>query len=763
MTEIVTTSVSGNNPLLVPRKNPQVPQLEFEVPDALTKVLRDLGAAGPKLTQLSNFRAPTGFQQFAGRLGTAAGDVGSIETGLGAAIPQADELSDALRGSLDTARSLTQGSFGPGGQLGGVIPEAIGQARTLGTELGNIQVPDITPALEDTRGLQRLVDDVIGDVGPTGALQTQLGATGRTLGGLEATAGGLNIDAFDEALRRTRDVALPSTQEAADALNLTRFGGLVGGTGEDLTGLQEAADLLNLGTLPGAITGAGTELAGLQQVADRLNLGTFPEAVGGAGRDVGILQEAANALNLGTLPTGIEGAGLGIAGLQSAADRLSLGTLPGGIEGAGLGIAGLQSAADRLNLGGLPTGLEGAGLGIAGLQSAADRLNLGILPGAIEGAGLGIAGLQSATDRLSLGTLPGGIEGAGLGIAGLRSAADRLNLGAFPDQIGEAGRGIAGLQTAADALTFPQPLTAQQLLPGEDELAALFQDLRPGALLPRDLLPPGEVLGDAFDILRPPRLTPEELLPGREELQLQIDQITPEIAFPAFRPEDFRRELDKLGGGLDELLGRQGPARLEDIIAALGTGGGGGQTPAPEGLDAFLQELQGVVSGLTTGPTTSAELRADPLTQSLLADFEAQGTAKRSQLTEDLQRLGVLRSGDAADVLGEFEAGQTRGEFDLLGDAAVRFRQDRIAGLGSGVNLFGAAGQRELGQGQLGLQNRQTDLDILAAVTAALDPALDLGTQSETQRQLARALLGLTGIDPATRAQLLDLIRTNRS
>ena len=164
------------------------------------------------------------------------------------------------------------------------------------------------------------------------------------------------------------------------------------------------------------------------------------------------------------------------------------------------------------------------------------------------------------------------------------------------------------------------------------------------------------------------------------------------------------------------------------------------------------------MSQLTGGPTTSEGLREDPLTKSLLEDFAARGGSERKQLEEDLQRLGVLRSGDSADVFGEFDAGQLRAEFDVLHDAAERFRQDRTAGLGSGVSLFGAAGQRELGLGDLDLRQKQTDTDILAAVTAALDPSLDLGTGSEAQKQLARMLLNLTGIDAETRAGLLAMI-----
>lgn len=174
-------------------------------------------------------------------------------------------------------------------------------------------------------------------------------------------------------------------------------------------------------------------------------------------------------------------------------------------------------------------------------------------------------------------------------------------------------------------------------------------------------------------------------------------------------------------------------------------------------MDAYLEKLQNTVDDLISGPTTAEGLRDDPLTTSLLLDLKQRQMQDRRQAEEDLQRMGVMRSGDTADVLGELTGAQQRAEMDLLADAAERFRADRISGLATGADLFGAAGQRELGLGQLGLQAEQLDLDILAAATALLDPEMKLGG-SAAQKQIAQLLLSLTNIPQATKDQLQNAI-----
>ena len=118
----------------------------------------------------------------------------------------------------------------------------------------------------------------------------------------------------------------------------------------------------------------------------------------------------------------------------------------------------------------------------------------------------------------------------------------------------------------------------------------------------------------------------------------------------------------------------------------------------------------------------------------------------------------MMDSGNRIDIINELRAGQRRAEASVLGDAAARYRTDRVSGLTGGTDLFGTASQRELGLGELDLSRDQTDLDIIAAITAALDPDLEIDTGDEKQKNLAAMLLGLTGIPDLQYDQLLDLI-----
>jgi hypothetical protein len=91
---------------------------------------------------------------------------------------------------------------------------------------------------------------------------------------------------------------------------------------------------------------------------------------------------------------------------------------------------------------------------------------------------------------------------------------------------------------------------------------------------------------------------------------------------------------------------------------------------------------------------------------------------------------------------------------DVLGDAAERYRRDRLAGLTGGIDLFGTAGQRELGLGQLDLEGKQLDLDIVGAALAAMGRDVEF-TGEAANKKLARNLLSLSGLDQETIEELM--------
>ena len=121
---------------------------------------------------------------------------------------------------------------------------------------------------------------------------------------------------------------------------------------------------------------------------------------------------------------------------------------------------------------------------------------------------------------------------------------------------------------------------------------------------------------------------------------------------------------------------------------------------------------------------------------------------------EELNRLGVLRSGDTAEALGDLSGEMVRGELDILGQALERARLDRDAATAQGVGLGGTLSGREIGLGemfgQLGghqtLGGRQADLDLIATALASLDPDLRKGRKDIDFNMLAQAVLaGLGG------------------
>lgn len=75
--------------------------------------------------------------------------------------------------------------------------------------------------------------------------------------------------------------------------------------------------------------------------------------------------------------------------------------------------------------------------------------------------------------------------------------------------------------------------------------------------------------------------------------------------------------------------------------------------------------LEGTLESFLMGQMNQGFTGDDAITQANLADFNAEAEKARAQQIEDLQRFGVLgdgvSSGSVADILGEFDAGVTRG------------------------------------------------------------------------------------------------------
>ena len=184
-----------------------------------------------------------------------------------------------------------------------------------------------------------------------------------------------------------------------------------------------------------------------------------------------------------------------------------------------------------------------------------------------------------------------------------------------------------------------------------------------------------------------------------------------------------------------------------------GTGTGTGSTSP----NTFLTTLENALTGkIENQPDITADfLRSDPVTESLLADLKREQSEQGESLLEQLQRFGVVASGEGLQAIPELASAQRREELDVLSDAAQRITGERQDALNQALDLGRTLTTREQALGTLlgkvgeeqTLDSRQMDLDILAAAIAALDPDLDPGTKDPAQKGIALALLELLGME----------------
>jgi len=220
----------------------------------------------------------------------------------------------------------------------------------------------------------------------------------------------------------------------------------------------------------------------------------------------------------------------------------------------------------------------------------------------------------------------------------------------------------------------------------------------------------------------------------------------------------------RYGFGIDEII-----EAIRDNVPGTGdtdvngrrgtgsTGTGAGTGTGSTSPSTFLNTLENALTGkIENQPDITADfLRSDPVTASLLADLQESQTQQGESLQEQLQRFGVISSGDALQAIPELASAQRREELDVLSDAAQRITDERQEALNQGLDLGRTLTTREQALGTLlgtvdgeqTLDSRQMDLDILAAAIAALDPNLDPGTTDPAQKGIALALLELLGME----------------
>ncbi len=400
-------------------------------------------------------------------------------------------------------------------------------------------------------------------------------------------------------------------------------------------------------------------------------------------------------------------------------------------------------------------GTSPEGLGIAGFRAPDSIQQLSDTIGTFGPQGTGIGGRISALqDAL------GGIDLSGLTApSGLDDLVSQItNLGALTSP---AVAGLGQLQTALGDFNTQDRAALDMLMQilGPDGIASLnpyqltemleqFRGLAAGAFEPS--LPDfSKLIGPQLDNL---------LGPGSEFYQDVIDNIIQKVP----TAEDIGQSIE-----LPPITVEGGP----------GTGqppetGSGEESVDTGGLSDFLESLKTGIkatSALDTKPITEDYLREeDVTTKSFLVDLAQQQEQDEQEMLEQLQRFGIITSGEAGEQMFDLASAQRREELDVLSDAAGRVEEERRNRYSDALELGRTLQQREIGlaellgviDGEKTLAGREYDLDILATVIAAMDPNLDLTGSSEEQQLLASVLLDMLNRDPnATASDFIKQIR----
>jgi hypothetical protein len=311
---------------------------------------------------------------------------------------------------------------------------------------------------------------------------------------------------------------------------------------------------------------------------------------------------------------------------------------------------------------------------------------------------------RSAQNLLDILYGTGGGTGPAAGIAGFRAPDSIQQLSDAIGTFGPEGTGIGGQISALQNALGNIDLSGLSAPTGLDDLVSQITNL--GALTSPAVAGIGQLqsaLGQfgeqdraALDMLMQ-IIGPQGIASlNPNELNAMLDQFKG-LASGMFELPDFEQLL---GPQLDNLLG-PGSEFYQDVIdniiqkvptaEAIGQSielppvtveGGPGPSPGPGpgpyedpsvdtgGLSDFLESLKTGIEGtsaLDTDPITSEYLRTqDPITQSFLADLSDQQEQDEQEMMEQLQRFGIITSGEAGEQMFDLASAQRREELDVL-------------------------------------------------------------------------------------------------
>jgi len=428
-------------------------------------------------------------------------------------------------------------------------------------------------------------------------------------------------------------------------------------------------------------------------------------------------------------------------GTKKAGSLLDLlyGTGGAGREGAGIANFAVPAALDTIESRLGSFGPEGTGImgNVSALQDALQNIDLDALQ-----APEGLDALVANVGQLGA-DLPGAASGLGAfqDALGTFSPEDQAVMGMLLNMIGPEG--IASLSTQ-ELSGLIERFRGMQGTALTDALSGYWSE--PAGYEPwLDALKKG-VLSTYGPI---PEMEWEGLL--SEIGSGLLPSITEAIGKNFYEHEPAFKNVISRIGEFEDLF--------KEYAASRGDGTGEGGDGVPGGSDTtgnWLKTLQDALKPKVTDQKdlTAEYLTAEPVTASLLADLGDTQTKQDEELLEQLQRYGVVQSGDTVEAIPELDSLQRRERMGVLSDAAQRIQTDRDAAMQQGLDLGKTITTRDLGLGELSglidnqqtLGGRQADLDIISAVIAALDPDLDIqGDKDELAVLLLQLLQNVPG------------------
>jgi len=675
-----------------------------------------------------------------GGLDQLAGDtLADLETSRGLLDPETGAL---MAGAEGLQEALAGGALGT---LMGADPFADAREgiQDLVTQLEATKVQALMDGDEDLFNLaQNRLDTLEGDFGATDLGLLLAGETPETMVSPEALTAGFDDTVLGGFLRGEVPETMVSPEALTEGFDATRLGELLSGKIPET--MVPAADL----TRDFDQTALGKILAG--------EMGEItPEVALGLGLDPKIIDA------LGELPTTLGMLGPQVTGLSKALRDFEPPEMrPVSLDPASIhALTGIPGAAEEI------TGaLEGLVIPekIDALmpEGELDRILQGITGEFDTGVGeIGTAfgeEIPGITGEFDTG-LERLLETFGTGVDDIGTAfADEI-----PGITDEFGTGIENL----GALFAEGGPLAGDITKLFDPVMGIFAEQGPVDELTKLLGPLAEQLrGIDF--------------PGYEErlsgMLGDIYQTTGMLSPKITELSDWLRDQD--WDDIKRVLGEDGEFdwdRLQSMISdavgdGTGTGTGGTGTTRTDDIGNLATILEGMYN-----PDIAMDadaLAADPITASLLLDFEERSKEEWNTRVAELQSMGALRSGDLEEAARQFELDKARARAEILSDAAERHRADREFALAEAAGLTGQRTTRDqmiatqMGKlyGETTMAGRENEMAILAAVTAALDPKLNIATRSSEQLGLAKALIDMLDLPAHERAKWYEWLEIGK-